>query len=54
MTDGVWRTVKGRSVFIKNGQNVRGAIEETLKQEERPAFRGRYYFTKSMWTDSPY
>ena len=31
MEDGVWRTIKGRRVFIKNGKNLKDAIKESGK-----------------------
>ena len=36
--DGVWRTIRGRKVFIREGQTAAEAIaEQKKKQEERPA-----------------
>jgi len=34
--DGVWRTIKGRHIFIKDGQSLTDALRENNLRQERP------------------
>lgn len=41
--DGVWKTVRGRKVFIRDGESLGKALERSLKQPQKP---GRYLSLK--------
>ena len=41
MEEGVWRTIKGRKVFIKKGQNLSDAMRESGKFENSPLAKYR-------------
>lgn len=53
MADGVWRTIKGRHVYIKNGQDMQNAIRKRKKdiEDERTALQEKTYSNKLAYND---